>query len=88
MADKINKVNYSTSESSIVKDPGLVSGYVDRVPDAMEKISDTITNDPLISVVSKVWYFKLIGDSKISSDTIAHSGITNKWFTYNSLVLG
>jgi hypothetical protein len=89
MADKnVNTVNYSRTESSIIKTPGLVSTFIDRIPDAYEKISPEITENPFISPVSKVYYYLLDGESEIKSDTIAHAGMTNEWFYNNSISLG
>lgn len=72
------RIYYNRNEEPLVTQKVSID-YIKRYPDAFEKISDDIKDNPLISVSKKSFYYLEEGDSKVSLVDVFCNGTNNSW---------
>jgi hypothetical protein len=82
------KLNYSQTDTGIAQQPGLVSNYALRIPDAGENNGTPgVTNDTYFSLYSKQWYW-MGEDGELKIYTLQQFSGNALWFNMDSLVYG
>ncbi len=73
-------ISYDPNGGGLIKGQTLQENFQRRIVDAYENIPSLSTNNnPFLSVNSKAYYFKELGDN-LNTITVEHLGMNNLWF--------